>query len=50
MRDDEKPRYTCPFCKTEIEDGVVSLSEHRKPGGDCDEKMAIKLKARANDG
>jgi len=42
------PKYTCPFCKAEIDDGVDSLVEHRKPGGDCDEQMAIKLKERAN--
>lgn len=32
--------YTCPFCGTEIEDGIDSLVEHRKVGGVCDEKMA----------
>lgn len=29
-------KYRCPFCKTEIEDNIESLTEHRKPGGDCD--------------
>ena len=31
--------YTCPFCKTEIEDSIESINEHRKSGGECDTRM-----------
>lgn len=35
--------YICPFCKTSIEDGLDSLIEHRKPGGECDTKMEERM-------
>ena len=31
--------YICPFCKTEIEDGIPSLIAHREVGGVCDKKQ-----------
>ena len=31
--------YICPFCKSETEDGILNLIEHRKPGGECDTKL-----------
>lgn len=39
--------YKCPFCKTEIEDNIDSLNEHRKTDGECDQKMLIRTSCPA---
>lgn len=32
--------YNCPFCHASTEDGIDFLVEHRKPGGECDQRLA----------
>jgi hypothetical protein len=37
--ENEKPVYTCPFCGGEVPDTIEDLAEHRKRGGECDQRM-----------